>query len=271
MIRKFLVALIPLAAIVAIAQVAGLDTHSLSVLANSNGFAAYIVDQDGRSVYFSLNDRDGQSVCSEKCLQNWTPLLASDDLVIGEGLDSSQIGQVEVSDDFVQLTYFGRPVYVVADEEVSAGTDANGTGGLWFLIGPDGERAEPIQVDEAQSPSDDSDQGKGWFTAEQSERGRSEYERSCSICHQSSLLGEQYAPALKGNAFLRNWEDGTVAHLYTFVRERMPVGSPGSLTDQQYIDVVAYILSQNGLPTGGDELSPVVEELEELAMPNVSQ
>ena len=36
----------------------------------------------------------------------------------------------------------------------------------------------------------------------------------------------------------------------------MPVDAPGSLTNQQYVDVVAYMLQLNGHPAGKSALAP---------------
>ena len=36
----------------------------------------------------------------------------------------------------------------------------------------------------------------------------------------------------------------------------MPEDNPASLTDQEYVDVVAYMLSMSRMPAGGDELPP---------------
>ena len=36
----------------------------------------------------------------------------------------------------------------------------------------------------------------------------------------------------------------------------MPADNPGSLMLEEYTDVIAYILSENGFPTGDNELDP---------------
>ena len=38
----------------------------------------------------------------------------------------------------------------------------------------------------------------------------------------------------------------------------MPLGAAGSLTGQEYLDIVAYILQTNGYPSGSDDLSAAV-------------
>jgi hypothetical protein len=41
----------------------------------------------------------------------------------------------------------------------------------------------------------------------------------------------------------------------------MPKNEPGSLTPQEYVDVVAYLLRMNNLPTGSGDLSTDVAQL----------
>jgi hypothetical protein len=38
------------------------------------------------------------------------------------------------------------------------------------------------------------------------------------------------------------------------MQERMPKNNPGSLTNEEYAAVTAYILMLNGLPSGDEEL-----------------
>ena len=53
-----------------------------------------------------------------------------------------------------------------------------------------------------------------------------------------------------------NWSGRTLRDLYRLIRNTMPQDSPGRLTDQQYIDVVSYILELNRYPAGAGELAP---------------
>jgi alcohol dehydrogenase (cytochrome c) len=54
------------------------------------------------------------------------------------------------------------------------------------------------------------------------------------------------------------WADGkhSLDDLVFVIRSQMPYGAPGTLTAQQYIDVVAFILLNNGFRTGSKELAP---------------
>jgi quinoprotein glucose dehydrogenase len=71
------------------------------------------------------------------------------------------------------------------------------------------------------------------------------------------LGGHEYAGALTGYPFQMKWEDASVAEVFGRVRS-MPLGEPGSLTTQEYLDILAYLLQANGYPSGKDELSVAV-------------
>jgi len=63
---------------------------------------------------------------------------------------------------------------------------------------------------------------------------------------------------LSGAAFKARWVDAgrTVDEFYYIVRTQMPIDRPASLSKQQYIDIVAYVLKVNGYRAGQQELLP---------------
>jgi quinoprotein glucose dehydrogenase len=94
----------------------------------------------------------------------------------------------------------------------------------------------------------------GVYTAEQAGRGRAAYQQHCAECHMADLAGHEYAGALAGYGFQLKWQDASVAELLGRVRS-MPLGRPGSLTPQEYVDIVAYVLQRNTYPAGESELT----------------
>lgn len=92
--------------------------------------------------------------------------------------------------------------------------------------------------------------GDGVYTAEQATRGAAAYEKACASCHMSDLRGESFAPALNGDAFSLRWAGGKLGDLHKIIKGTMPADSPGSLTPQQYADIVAFLLKANGHPAG---------------------
>lgn len=106
----------------------------------------------------------------------------------------------------------------------------------------------------------------GVFTAEQVEGIKSTFSRECASCHGPELGGSGLAPPLKGLPFMFFWEGKSVAELYTFTHDNMPLGNAGSLADETYADLIALILSSNGFPAGGTALEPNVEALADITI-----
>ena len=71
-----------------------------------------------------------------------------------------------------------------------------------------------------------------------------------------SKLEGAVGPALCGPAFIeRSVQEGrSVDDLFFIVRTFMPYGKPGSLSKQQYVDVLAFVLKANGYRVGNKAL-----------------
>jgi S-disulfanyl-L-cysteine oxidoreductase SoxD len=106
---------------------------------------------------------------------------------------------------------------------------------------------------------------EGAFTADQAQRGKAGYEGVCMRCHGAALTGsEGNGPGIKGPAFLAHWDKDTLGSLYTKIRDTMPLGTPGTLTDEVKLQILAYILQQNGFPAGSIDLPGDVSALDEI-------
>ena len=53
---------------------------------------------------------------------------------------------------------------------------------------------------------------------------------------------------------MRDWSGSDVGSLFARTKASMPPGEPGSLSDAEYLDVVAYMLRVNDFPAGREEL-----------------
>ncbi len=73
-------------------------------------------------------------------------------------------------------------------------------------------------------------------------------------------------PPLARARFLREWEGRSLAALLAYTRLTMPEDNPGSLTDAEYVDVIAYMLSVSRMPAGDDELPTDARELARVAI-----
>ncbi|MQA92235.1 MAG: hypothetical protein GEU90_18750 [Gemmatimonas sp.] len=90
--------------------------------------------------------------------------------------------------------------------------------------------------------------GGGAFTSVQSDRGEQAFNDSCAGCHSPNEF--------TGRLFDITWANKSAADFYEFIRTAMPYDRPGALPEQQYADIVSYILQLNGHPTGTEELPP---------------
>ncbi len=118
--------------------------------------------------------------------------------------------------------------------------------------------ATPIPVASKVSASPAPDGAKttldGVFTSDEAARGKAQYNNSCSACHMEDLSGSGQALPLAGDAFMDIWEGQTMNDFFQLVEGTMPQDKPGSLTADQTLDVMSYILQQNKFPVGKDEL-----------------
>lgn len=100
------------------------------------------------------------------------------------------------------------------------------------------------------------------YTEEQAARGEAAYRGPCGLCHGRALNGApddadmRPAPPLARAKFLRNWDGKSLATLFEFTRATMPMSNPGYMSDQQYVDIIAHMLSMTGAPAGEEELPP---------------
>ena len=84
------------------------------------------------------------------------------------------------------------------------------------------------------------------YLPSQAARGERVYQATCGACHQPGQL--------VGQGFVESWNDRRVYDFYALVRSTMPLDNPGGLTEQEYLDVVAYLLQANRAPSGTDSL-----------------
>ncbi len=92
---------------------------------------------------------------------------------------------------------------------------------------------------------------QGVFTMAQAARGESLYAANCARCHEGADVD---GPSLVGDEFIDRWREDTLDNLFNFIRTRMPGDAPGTLQPAAYVDLVAYLLDANEIPSGASEL-----------------
>jgi len=109
------------------------------------------------------------------------------------------------------------------------------------------------------------------FTAEQADKGREVFRLQCARCHGpdgqgiSNIYKGMIAPPLIGPAALpldprsyqkmRHFQFRNVRDVYEFASAVMPADQPASLSAEDYWNVIAFLLSANGVPVNGKLLT----------------
>jgi len=96
------------------------------------------------------------------------------------------------------------------------------------------------------SPSAETTVRDGVYSAEQAKRGRTTYDAKCASCHDGGTMG----PELWGDQFLAQWDTKWVGAFFSRIQTTMPEDAPGTLGENDILDVVAYVLQTNGFPSG---------------------
>jgi mono/diheme cytochrome c family protein len=90
----------------------------------------------------------------------------------------------------------------------------------------------------------------GVYDTKQAARGAELYTRTCAACHGQDLEGIEQAPPLAGGTFAQRWDGSTLRKLIERIEEMPPDDFNKRLSDQQNIDVLAFLLSANKIPAG---------------------
>lgn len=109
-----------------------------------------------------------------------------------------------------------------------------------------GEREEAVGV------------STGVYSAAQAEAGAAVFARRCASCH-GAELGGGFGPRLVPLGSF--WHGRTLGELYAFVSGNMPFDAPGSLSAEEYGQVIAFVLASNGYAAGDADMEADAEAL----------
>lgn len=84
----------------------------------------------------------------------------------------------------------------------------------------------------------------GVYTKDQAKTGEALYADQCLLCHDKKY----FRPVLK------RWEGQPIGVLFTVMSTSMPENNPGFLSEKEYVDILAYILSLSRYSAGDTEL-----------------
>lgn len=93
------------------------------------------------------------------------------------------------------------------------------------------------------------------FTQEQADAGKALYTANCQTCHGKTGRGGPGGPPITGVALNKKWADTTLLDIYSFAHAYMPPGKAGTIgTEQDYVNIVSYILEMHGAEPGDKTL-----------------
>ena len=93
------------------------------------------------------------------------------------------------------------------------------------------------------------------YTDSQAQAGATLYQQNCATCHLTDLQGAFEAPALNDGNFRNNWSNRNVNELQDLLGRTMPPQAPGSLSDAEYSDLVAFLLAENAVTSSDRALA----------------
>lgn len=93
------------------------------------------------------------------------------------------------------------------------------------------------------------------FDRGQALHGKRLYASHCAKCHGADMQGIT-APALSGAAFApASNAHLTIGGVYAYMATNMPADRPGKLKDQEYADIMAFLLNANGYAPSGAKMT----------------
>jgi len=84
----------------------------------------------------------------------------------------------------------------------------------------------------------------GVYTEDQADAGEVLYTQHCLLCHDKKYF----------RPVLQRWEGQPLGIMFTVMSTSMPESNPGFLSEKEYVDILAYILSLSRYKAGDSEL-----------------
>jgi mono/diheme cytochrome c family protein len=101
------------------------------------------------------------------------------------------------------------------------------------------------------------------FTDAQADRGRGTFRGNCTECHASGDFSDA--------DFRFKWSRRSAGSLYALIQTQMPETAPGSLTPEETVELVSYILRMNGFEPGAEELAPDPDVLDAISLSSIRE
>jgi predicted lipoprotein with Yx(FWY)xxD motif len=114
------------------------------ITSEDSDFGTILFDDAGQAIYIWEVEESDVAECYGDCAVQWPPVLTDGTPVAAGDVNSELLGTTERNDGTTQVTYNGHPLYYYAHEgpgEVKC-HNVSTHGGLWWVVQPNGMRAE---------------------------------------------------------------------------------------------------------------------------------
>jgi predicted lipoprotein with Yx(FWY)xxD motif len=110
---------------------------TLIKLGGNDDLGAFLVGADDMTLYIYTSDPLDETVCYDRCAENWPPLLvdSADDITYPEGIPG-EFSTVERTDGTLQVAYNGLPLYYYVRDEAVGDAVGQARGDKWWVVAP---------------------------------------------------------------------------------------------------------------------------------------
>ncbi len=115
-----------------------------TITTGNSEFGPMLFDSKEQAIYIWEVEKSSTPECYGDCEAAWPPVLTDGTPVASGDVDSKLLGTTKRTDGTTQVTYNNHPLYYYAHEgpgEVKC-HNVSTHGGLWWVVQPNGNRAE---------------------------------------------------------------------------------------------------------------------------------
>lgn len=132
--KKLIIALLGVMLLVGSAGIVSANHHAVQI-ATKDGVGHFLTDAKGMTLYWFKKDHDGQSACSDGCLEKW-PIYYRESVAAPKGVDPKDFGTITRADGKEQTTFRGFPLYYFFKDAKPGDTTGQGVKNVWYVIDP---------------------------------------------------------------------------------------------------------------------------------------
>jgi predicted lipoprotein with Yx(FWY)xxD motif len=112
--------------------------YPVTIGIRNSAYGQILATKSGYTLYIRLGDEFRDSKCFKICLDAFPPELTNGAPQAGPGLLAADLGDLTANNSWEQVSYGGRPLYRYRLDTKPGEINAEGKGGIWYVIGVNG-------------------------------------------------------------------------------------------------------------------------------------